>query len=87
MRIKKPWSEWDEAADAKTLPGAMGVYELADEDQQTLYIGKASGRSPFGLRGELLHTQRRQQRRQPLLDPLARVSPQQPGSTCSSIAV
>ncbi len=53
MRIRKPWTAWDDAIDYRRLPGAMGVYELADEDQHTLYIGKAGGRSPFGLRGEL----------------------------------
>ena len=53
MRIRKPWTEWDDAIESKALPGAMGVYELADGDQRTLYIGKASGKSPFGLRGEL----------------------------------
>jgi hypothetical protein len=53
VRIRKPWTEWDDAMDWKLLPGAMGVYELADEEQRTLYIGKANGYSPFGLRGEL----------------------------------
>ena len=53
MRIRKEWTAWDEAIQSKKLPGAMGVYELADGDQKTLYIGKASGKSPFGLRGEL----------------------------------
>ena len=51
MRIKKPWTAWDDALDYRRLPGAMGVYELADADHRTLYIGKAGGRSPFGLRG------------------------------------
>ncbi len=53
MRIRKEWTAWDESISSKDLPGAMGVYELADEDHKTLYIGKASGKSPFGLRGEL----------------------------------
>ncbi|HJM89841.1 MAG TPA: hypothetical protein QF624_09490 [Dehalococcoidia bacterium] len=53
MRIRKPWTEWDDGIDWKKLPGAMGIYEIADEQQQTIYIGKASGKSPFGLRGEL----------------------------------
>lgn len=53
MPLHKPWTAWDDAMPAKALPGAMGVYELADEDQQVIYIGKASARSPFGLRGEL----------------------------------
>ena len=53
MRIRKPWTEWDDEINFKSLPGAMGVFEIADEDRKTIYIGKASGKSPFGLRGEL----------------------------------
>ncbi|MBM3138622.1 MAG: hypothetical protein FJZ92_00025 [Chloroflexi bacterium] len=53
MPIRKPWLEWDDAAPTKGLPGAMGVYELADAEQRVIYIGKAGARSPFGLRGEL----------------------------------
>ena len=53
MPIRKPWIAWDDGIDAKSLPGAMGVYELADAEQRLIYIGKADGRSPFGLRGEL----------------------------------
>lgn len=53
MRIKKIWTLWDNSINYKTLPGAMGVFEIADSEQKTIYIGKASGKSPFGLRGEL----------------------------------
>ena len=53
MRIRKPWTEWDDGIDPREIPGAMGIYELADEQHRTLYIGKAGGDSPFGLRGEL----------------------------------
>ena len=53
MPIRKPWATWDHDASSRDIPGAMGVYELADEQQQVLYIGKAGGRSPFGIRGEL----------------------------------
>jgi hypothetical protein len=53
MRIRKPWTPWDDAIDAHDLPGAMGIYELADEEQRTIYIGKAGAGSPFGIRGEL----------------------------------
>ena len=31
----------------------MGVFEIADEQRETIYIGHAGGDSPFGLRGEL----------------------------------
>ena len=50
MRIQKPWTAWDDSINYKTLPGAMGVFEIADNEQKTIYIGKASGKSPFGLR-------------------------------------
>ncbi|MPZ98915.1 MAG: hypothetical protein GEU80_06165 [Dehalococcoidia bacterium] len=53
MPLRKPWTVWDDSVSSKSIPGAMGVYELADEHQQLLYIGKAGGRSPFGIRGEL----------------------------------
>lgn len=53
MPIRKPWTAWDDSIRARSLPGAMGVYELADEDQNLIYIGKAGGRSRFGIRGEL----------------------------------
>ena len=41
MRIRKPWTEWDDEINFKSLPGAMGVFEIADEDRKTIYIGKA----------------------------------------------
>lgn len=36
-----------------TLPGQLGVYQLADDAGEVLFIGMAGGRSLFGLRGEL----------------------------------
>ncbi|MDP6604961.1 MAG: hypothetical protein QF664_01695 [Dehalococcoidia bacterium] len=53
MRIRKPWTEWDDGIDHRKIPGAMGIFEIADADQRTIYIGKATGKSPFGIRGEL----------------------------------
>jgi hypothetical protein len=38
---------------ARDLPGTVGVYELADEAGEVIYIGYAGGRSLFGLRGVL----------------------------------
>ena len=53
MSVRKPWTAWDSGADLRAIPGAMGIYEIADQERQTLYIGKAGGAAPFGLRGEL----------------------------------
>lgn len=53
MRIRKDWSSWDPGMNFKTLPGAMGIYEIADEQKNCIYIGYAGGASPYGLRGEL----------------------------------
>jgi hypothetical protein len=36
-----------------SLPGQLGVYQLADDDLRVVYIGFAGGNSLFGLRGEL----------------------------------
>ncbi len=35
------------------LPGQMGVFQLADDSGQVVYIGFAGGKSLFGLRSEL----------------------------------
>lgn len=53
MRIRGDWVPWDPTIDFKLLPGAMGVFEIADEQRNTLYIGHAGGDDAFGLRGEL----------------------------------
>ena len=50
IRLDKPWRSLDAAAD---LPGQLGVYQLADDAGDVLFIGYAGGRSPFGLRGEV----------------------------------
>ena len=52
LRLGKPWIALTLETVA-ALPGQLGVYQLADEDGQTVYIGIAGGRSRFGLRGEL----------------------------------
>lgn len=48
----KPFMPLDDATVA-ALPGHMGVFELADERGEVLFIGMAGGRSTFGLRGEI----------------------------------
>ena len=53
MDVRKPWTRWDPDADPREIPGAMGIFEIGDDDRRTLYIGKAGGTAPFGLRGEL----------------------------------
>lgn len=52
MPLKKPWERYD-PAEWKELPGSYGVYELADENDQVIYIGFAGSRSRFGLRGKI----------------------------------
>ena len=53
MRIRKDWAAWDPGINFKELPGAMGIYEIADEQKNCIFIGYAGGASPYGLRGEL----------------------------------
>ena len=48
VRLTKPWLPLDAAR--PKLGGQLGVFQLADEDDQILYIGYAGGNSLFGLR-------------------------------------
>lgn len=52
VRLDKPWQALNESNLSK-VAGQLGVYELADEDHRTIYIGSADARSLFGLKGEL----------------------------------
>ena len=56
MRMAKPWQPIAEVLNG-TAPlkvhGEMGVYQLADADQQVIFIGYAGGKSRLGLRGEI----------------------------------
>lgn len=52
VRLSKPWLALA-AATAKALSGQLGVYELANESGEVVYIGAAGGRSLHGLRGEI----------------------------------
>ena len=47
--MTKAWSACD-AANIEALPGQLGVFELANERGETLYIGCADARTLFGLR-------------------------------------
>jgi hypothetical protein len=52
IRMSKPWIELTAHA-VSSLPGQLGVYQLADEQERIVRIGFAGGLSRFGLRGEL----------------------------------
>ena len=51
VRLSKKWLSIDEARDL--LRGNLGVFQLADAQQNTRYIGYAGGKSVFGLKGEV----------------------------------
>ncbi len=54
MPLNKPWQEWRSGREhERRLSNTLGVYEIADEGGEVVYIGFAGGRSLFGLRGEL----------------------------------
>lgn len=50
--MSREWRTLDDD-EVATLPGQLGVYQIASADGSVLYIGMAGGRSLFGLRGEL----------------------------------
>ena len=52
MPLKKPWNAFDPSR-LKELSGSNGVYELADEGGNVIYIGYAGSRANFGLRGKI----------------------------------
>ncbi|MBE7519135.1 MAG: hypothetical protein HS107_07790 [Thermoflexaceae bacterium] len=52
LRLSKPWRALT-GEEVAHLPGYLGVYELADETGQVLYVGYAGGNSLFGLRSAL----------------------------------
>lgn len=52
VRLEKEWRELSEA-EVKKVGGELGVYEIADATDATIYIGYAGGNSIFGLRSEL----------------------------------
>ena len=39
MRIRKDWSAWDPGINFKVLPGAMGIYEVG-EDNPAIDVAK-----------------------------------------------
>jgi hypothetical protein len=54
VRLKKPWLALAPELVA-SLPGQLGVFQLANEHREVVYIGFAGARSLFGLKGELGH--------------------------------
>jgi hypothetical protein len=50
--LAKPWQTFDPASSHDISP-VVGVYELADDAGETIYIGVAGGREPFGVRGRI----------------------------------
>ena len=52
VRLEKPWLTLDPELVAR-LPGQLGVFQLANENREVVYIGFAGGQSLFGLKGEL----------------------------------
>jgi hypothetical protein len=52
IRLEKPWIDLT-ADNVATLRGELGVYQIADEPGEIVFIGYAGGRSLFGLKGEL----------------------------------
>jgi hypothetical protein len=55
VRMDKPWLPLCDETVAK-LAAHLGVYQLANDAGEIVYIGMAGGRSLFGLKGELQKT-------------------------------
>ena len=51
VRFDKPWIEI--AQGLSLLRGQMGVFQLADHDQNIVFVGYAGGKSLHGLKGEV----------------------------------
>lgn len=49
IRLTKPFLRLDDL-DIDTLPAQLGVFQLADEAEEIIYIGYGGGAQPFGLR-------------------------------------
>ena len=51
IRLDKPWQTLGEAF--SRLRGNMGVFQLANDSGEVIYVGFAGGRSQYGLGGEV----------------------------------
>ena len=52
IRLDKPLQQLSQD-NIKKLAGNLGVFQLADDNGNIIYIGYAGGKSLFGLRGEV----------------------------------
>ena len=52
VRIDKPWIQLDESS-LKSITAHLGVYQLANDSNQIVFIGVANATTRFGLKGEL----------------------------------
>ena len=52
VRMDKPWEPLNEDS-LKTVASHLGVYQLANDAGEIVYIGVADARTLFGLKGEL----------------------------------
>lgn len=52
VRMDKPWAPLNEES-LRTIAAHLGVYQLADDAGEIVYIGVADARTLFGLKGEL----------------------------------
>ncbi|MFP6705687.1 MAG: hypothetical protein VCE75_06575 [Alphaproteobacteria bacterium] len=52
VRMDKSWLSLS-SENVTKLAAHLGVYQLANDDGEILYIGMAGGRTLFGLKGEL----------------------------------
>jgi len=52
VRMDKPWAPLNEVS-VTTIASHLGVYQLANDAGEVLYIGVADARTLFGLKGEL----------------------------------
>jgi hypothetical protein len=52
IRLEKRWIDLS-GQRIEELRGELGVYQIADQNGEVVFIGYAGGRSLFGLKGEL----------------------------------
>ena len=52
IRLDKPLQQLSDD-NIQKLAGNLGVFQLADDNGNIIYIGYAGGKSLFGLRGEV----------------------------------